>query len=27
MQHVGNPTLQTIADSVTGKLKRVIAAI
>src|SRR5674476_1299732 len=27
MQHVGNPTLQTIAESVTGKLKRVIAAI
>src|ERR1017187_1781662 len=27
MQHGGNPTPQTIADSVTGKLKRVIAAI
>lgn len=27
MQHVGNPTLQKIAKSVTGKLKRVIAAI
>ena len=27
MEHVGNPTLQTIAESVTGKLKRVIAAI
>lgn len=27
MQHVGNPALSTIAESVTGKLKRVIAAI
>lgn len=27
MEHVGNPTLKTIADSVTGKLRRVIAAI
>jgi uncharacterized protein (DUF302 family) len=27
MEHVGNPTLQTIAESVTSKLKRVIAAI
>jgi len=27
MEHVGNPTLKTIAESVTGKLKRVIAAI
>ena len=27
MEHVGNPTLQKIAESVTGKLKRVIAAI
>ena len=27
MEHVGNPTLNTIAESVTGKLKRVIAAI
>ena len=27
MQHVGNPTLQKIAESVTSKLKRVIAAI
>lgn len=27
MQHVGNPALNTIAESVTGKLKRVIAAI
>lgn len=27
MEHVGNPTLSTIAGSVTGKLKRVIAAI
>ena len=27
MEHVGNATLKTIAESVTGKLKRVIAAI
>jgi uncharacterized protein (DUF302 family) len=27
MGHVGNPTLQTIAVSVTDKLKRVIAAV
>jgi type IV secretory pathway VirB2 component (pilin) len=27
MAQVGNATLQTIADSVTGKLARVIAAI
>ena len=27
MAQVGNPTLKTIAESVTGKLKRVIAAI
>ena len=27
MEHVGNPMLNTIAESVTGKLKRVIAAI
>src|ERR1039458_3872404 len=27
MQHVGNPTLQTIADSVTGKLKPAIPAM
>ena len=27
MEHVGNPTLNTIAESVTGKLKRVIAGI
>jgi uncharacterized protein (DUF302 family) len=27
MEHVGNPTLKAIAESVTGKLKRVIAAI
>lgn len=27
MEHVGNPVLKTIADSVTGKLRRVIAAI
>lgn len=27
MGHVGNPTLQTIAVSVTAKLKRVIAAV
>ena len=27
MEHVGNPTLNTIAESVTGKLKRVITAI
>ena len=27
MEHVGNPTLQMIAEAVTGKLKRVIAAI
>ncbi len=27
MEQVGNPTLKTIAESVTGKLKRVIAAI
>ncbi|MDP2329817.1 MAG: DUF302 domain-containing protein [Reyranella sp.] len=27
MEHVGNPTLKTIADSVTDKLRRVIAAI
>ena len=27
MEHVGNPTLKTIARCVTGKLRRVIAAI
>ena len=27
MEHVGNPTLTTIAESVTAKLRRVIAAI
>ena len=27
MEHVGNPTLSTIAESVAGKLQRVIAAI
>ena len=27
IEHVGNPTLKKIAKSVTGKLKRVIAAI
>ena len=27
MEHVGNPKLKTIAESVTGKLQRVIAAI
>src|ERR1035437_2702507 len=27
MEHVGNPTLKGIADSVTSKLRRVIAAI
>jgi uncharacterized protein (DUF302 family) len=27
MEHIGNPTLDTIAESVTGKLRRVIAAI
>ena len=27
MEQVGNPTLKAIAESVTGKLKRVIAAI
>jgi uncharacterized protein (DUF302 family) len=27
MEHVGNPTLKKIAKSVTGKLRRVIAAI
>ena len=27
MQHVGSPTLNTIAESVTSKLRRVIAAI
>jgi uncharacterized protein (DUF302 family) len=27
MEHVGNPTLQTIAESVTSKLRRVIATI
>ena len=27
MEHVGNPTLKAIADSVTSKLRRVIAAI
>jgi uncharacterized protein (DUF302 family) len=27
MMQVGNPTLKTIAESVTGKLRRVIAAI
>jgi hypothetical protein len=26
MEHVGNPTLETIAAPVTGKLRRVIAA-
>lgn len=26
MKHVGNPTLNTIAESVTGRLKRVVAA-
>ena len=27
MEQVGNPTLKVIAESVTGKLRRVIAAI
>jgi len=27
MEHVGSPTLSTIAETVTGKLRRVIAAI
>ena len=27
MEHVGNPALKTIAESVTSKLKRVVAAI
>jgi uncharacterized protein (DUF302 family) len=27
MQHVGNPALNTIAETVTGKLKRVIGAV
>ena len=27
MEHVGNPTLQAIAKSVTGKLRRVVAGI
>ncbi len=27
MEHVGNSTLNTIAESVTGKLKRVIATV
>ena len=27
MEHVGSPALKTIAESVTGKLRRVIAAI
>ena len=27
MEHLGNPTLKAIAESVTGKLKRVIAAV
>src|SRR5665647_948730 len=27
MEHVGNPMIQTIAESVTGKLKRVIATL
>ncbi len=27
MEHVGNPTLKTIAESAAGKLQRVIAAI
>jgi hypothetical protein len=27
MEQVGNPALRAIAESVTGKLKRVIAAI
>ena len=27
MEHVGNPALKTIAESVTGKLRRVIAAV
>jgi uncharacterized protein (DUF302 family) len=27
MEHVGNPTLQAIAESVTSKLRRAIAAI
>ncbi len=27
MEHIGNPTLKAIANSVTDKLKRVIAAI
>jgi hypothetical protein len=26
-EHVGNPTLKAIAESVTSKLKRVVAAI
>lgn len=27
MEHIGNPTIKTIAETVTSKLKRVIAAI
>ena len=27
MEHVGNPALNTIAESVSGKLRRVIAAV
>jgi uncharacterized protein (DUF302 family) len=27
MEHVGNPTLKTIAEAVTDKLRRVVAAI
>lgn len=27
MEHVGNPALKAIAESVTGKLRRVIAAV
>jgi uncharacterized protein (DUF302 family) len=27
MEHVGNPNLNTIAESVTAKLRRVIASI
>jgi uncharacterized protein (DUF302 family) len=27
MDHIGNPTLKTIAEAVTDKLRRVVAAI
>jgi len=27
MEHVGNPTLKTIAESVTGKLRHIIASV